>query len=108
MSKGSRIVKVRFPHGLLADTWETIRRRNEHTREAPWDMSEFIRSAVREKIEKMKRGRRRPRKPQSFRCTSCGAEATAGYYHEKDASTESFDTLCPTCAQQKEGDLTPP
>lgn len=108
MSRGSRIVKVRVPENLLAWIEETIAGRNQRTRKEPWTMSDFLREAVAEKLKHMSRSRRRVRKPQSFRCTSCGAETTTRYYHEKDESTVSLDTLCGTCAKAKDGDLSPP
>lgn len=61
MSLGSPILKARIPQSVLHEVEITIARRNIFTRNAPWTISAFIVSAIKEKIAKMERSRR-PRK----------------------------------------------
>jgi len=62
-AEGSPRVILRIPQDLLSEMNEVIERRNAVTREEPWDMSAFIRTAIREKIAHVLRSRRpRPRK----------------------------------------------
>ena len=81
MSKGSKVVAIRFPAdeydamlGQLADS-EKFRRGE------PWTLSEFVRSAIREKLKKMERSRksRKPRKvPLGEETVSLTLPATGG------------------------------
>lgn len=57
MSKGSKVVPVRIEADLLAAICQQIDMTNEVRREEPYTLSEFIRSALREKLDKMRRGR---------------------------------------------------
>ena len=57
MSKGSKIVQFRLPPKLEREVLETIERRNQNTRREPWDRTGFLLNAIREKIDKMARGR---------------------------------------------------
>lgn len=65
MSKGNRIVNVRFDAGILESIATEIARRNLNTSSAPWSMSDFIRVAVAEKLKKGARSRSKPVKPAS-------------------------------------------
>lgn len=62
MSKGSPIVPVRIPQSLLHEISQCIDRRNLWTLREEWTTSSFVIAAIREKIAKMERSRRkRPR-----------------------------------------------
>jgi len=61
-SKGNPIVKTRVTTDLEREVEITINRRNLHSDNEPWDVSEFIRSAIREKIAHMERSRNKGRK----------------------------------------------
>lgn len=70
MSRGNVIVKTRVPADLLAAIEVQIAKRNHHSAEQPWDMSDWIRVAMREKLAKMircraPRGARRQAKENS-------------------------------------------
>lgn len=58
MSKGSKIVPVRIPRGLLLRAELQIAARNMVTRDEPWDMSEFIRVSIERNLRKMERSRK--------------------------------------------------
>jgi hypothetical protein len=58
MSAGTRVYALRIDGGMMEDAEETISRRNEFTRREPWNFSDFLRAAIREKIAKMQRSRR--------------------------------------------------
>jgi len=57
MSKGSQIVPVRIPLPMLVDMDQQIEKRNATARGEPWTVSEFIRSAIADKLAKMGRSR---------------------------------------------------
>ena len=57
-SKGSQIVPVRFEAEQLSLMKRTIAQRNEVTQLEPWTMSDFIRTAVAEKLAHMERSRK--------------------------------------------------
>lgn len=57
-SKGSKVLQVRVPPDLLAAVELQIQQRNIFTREAPWNISDWIRCAMEEKLKKMERSRR--------------------------------------------------
>lgn len=59
MSKGSKIVQFRLPPALEAEVGITIARRNLYRRGRPWDRTGFLLTAIREKIAKMERSRRK-------------------------------------------------
>lgn len=50
MRKGSPIIPVRVKPELLARMQQTIAQRNAFTREAPWSMTDFVLSAVQDKL----------------------------------------------------------
>lgn len=58
MSRGNTILTFRIDGGLQEDMELAIASRNEHSREAPWTTTDFIRLAIREKIDKGIRSRR--------------------------------------------------
>jgi Arc/MetJ-type ribon-helix-helix transcriptional regulator len=58
MSKGNRVIKVRVSPELIALIERQIQQRNYHSREAPWVISDWIRVAMIEKLDKMRRSRR--------------------------------------------------
>lgn len=59
MSKGTDRYTFRLPQELMAAVATTIYRRNLHTDKEPWELSEFVRVAIKEKLAKMERSRRR-------------------------------------------------
>jgi hypothetical protein len=59
MSKGSRIVPVRMTPELHDEMMVQIEMSLKHRKEEPWTVSEFIRTAIAEKLAKMARGRRK-------------------------------------------------
>lgn len=62
MSLGTDRYTFRLDKAMMDAVAETIERRNEWTRDVPWDLSEFVRVAIREKLKKMARCRRRARR----------------------------------------------
>jgi hypothetical protein len=58
MSKGNAIIGVRVKPELLARVQQTIERRNQLTREAPWSMTDFVLAAVHDKLRHLDRARR--------------------------------------------------
>lgn len=61
MSRGNRIIKVRITAEFAAAIEAQILSRNNHSAEEPWVISDWIRVAMREKLDKMRRCRA-PRK----------------------------------------------
>ncbi len=59
MSKGTTRYTVRLPDDLMTQVATTIYRRNLHSDREPWDLSAFLRVAIREKLLKMERCRKR-------------------------------------------------
>lgn len=59
MSKGTDRYTFRLPQDMMAEVAATIYRRNLHTDREPWELSEFVRVAIREKLAKMERSRKR-------------------------------------------------
>lgn len=58
MSKGNPIVKVRIHLDDLAEIVAMLESRNANTREEVWTISDWIRSAIAEKIRKTHAGRK--------------------------------------------------
>lgn len=75
MTKGNPVLLVRVERELHEQITECIQRRNRRTREEPWDMSKFIRVAIRDKLAKMKRSCRRYGKRKPAVTSSTSAEA---------------------------------
>ena len=69
--QGSPIVPVRFPPELLAEVQDVVKGSVHRRRAEAWDVSSFIRTAVRDKLDHMRRaracygGRKRPQPPQA-------------------------------------------
>lgn len=59
-SKGTARYTFRLPPELMMEVEATIQLRNEHTTQEEWDLSEFVRVALREKVSKMDRCRGTP------------------------------------------------
>lgn len=57
MSKGTKAYSLRISDDDMAQIEETIARRNSFSADEPWDWSKFVRIAIREKINKMRRSR---------------------------------------------------
>jgi len=57
-TKGNKRQTIRFPPQEESEMSVTIKRRNVHTINEPWDTSAFVRKAVAEKIAHMERSRR--------------------------------------------------
>lgn len=64
MSHGNPIVKTRIPREMHQEMNDAIAKRNYYTREEPWDVSAFIRKAIREKLDHMRRSRTAKRRPR--------------------------------------------
>jgi len=62
MSLGNPVVQVRVPRPILEEMDETIQRANGHRVVEDWTRSSFVLAAIREKIAKMKRSRRKKAK----------------------------------------------
>ncbi len=58
MSTGTQVYTLRINEHLRSIIQETIDRRNDWTRSVPWTFTDFLHTAVREKVAKMKRSRR--------------------------------------------------
>lgn len=58
MSKGSTLYPVRMPKELEEKVFQAIEDRNKLTTVEPWTFSEFVRSAIREKLNHMQRSRK--------------------------------------------------
>lgn len=61
-SKGNPVLKLRVDRDLLREIQLAIALRNMWTLGVEWDMSEFLRTAIREKLDKMARSRRKRRR----------------------------------------------
>jgi len=61
MSRGTPLRALRIPPALSAEIDTTITRRNHHSREEPWNWTDFCLAAIAEKILKMARSGKRPR-----------------------------------------------
>jgi hypothetical protein len=58
MGKGNRVLRLRVEPELLQEILRQIEQRNQYTSQEPWDMSAFLRAAVREKLAHMQRARK--------------------------------------------------
>lgn len=78
MTKGNPKVIVRLSPEMRGEILEAIKRRNARTREEPWDLSAFIRTAIRDKLHHMQRSRcRRNRKTRKTQSTPTSERAGA-------------------------------
>jgi hypothetical protein len=57
-SKGTQVYGVRLPMSLCCEVQSAIARRNSVSPAAPWTLSDFVRTALAEKLQKMRRSRR--------------------------------------------------
>lgn len=57
-TKGTPVQRFRLCEELYEEVIEAIDRRNLWSVQEPWTFSEFIRTAVREKLDKMERSRK--------------------------------------------------
>jgi len=62
-SPGNQIVPVRFDATTLSSMRDAVEQRNFFTKKEPWNMSDFIRVAVREKLAHMERSRKGRKRP---------------------------------------------
>lgn len=58
MSQGTRVYPVRLADDLVSEINAAIESRNHHSAKAPWNFSEFIRDALRNKLDHIKRSRK--------------------------------------------------
>lgn len=61
MSRGNPIVQMRVDDELLQKIDEAIESRNEHSREAPWTRSDWLRQAVLDKLSHIARSKAKKR-----------------------------------------------
>lgn len=59
MTAGNPRIVVRIPPALKREMLEAIKSRNHRTREEPWELSDFVRIAIRDKLHHIQRSRRR-------------------------------------------------
>ena len=59
MTEGNPKVIVRVPEALRRQILAVIARRNARSRDEPWDLSAFVRTAIRDKLHHMERSRRK-------------------------------------------------
>ena len=57
MAKGTRTITFRCPDKLWESATRAVLTRNDHSRDEPWELSDFIRIAMAEKLAKMERSR---------------------------------------------------
>lgn len=65
MTEGNPKLLVRVSREMRDQIKEAIRRRNLRSRDEPWDMSAFIRVAIRDKLHHMERSRGRKRRTKN-------------------------------------------
>jgi len=70
MSKGSKIVPVRFPDQMLLEMVKALDSRNLTTRDEQIELSEWIRRCVKDKLGHLRRSRQHPS------CTSRGCSSS--------------------------------
>ena len=64
MSMGTPIVTLRVTEDMQERIEEALASRNARTSDTPWTVSDFIRHAVEERLDHIRRGRR-PRHPKT-------------------------------------------
>ena len=62
MSRGNPIVQMRVDEEFLAMIDAAIASRNEHSREAPWTRSDWLRQAAMDKLAHIKRSKAKKRR----------------------------------------------
>ena len=88
MSKGTDRYTVRLPSDLMSEVATTIYRRNLHAEGEPWDLSAFLRVAIREKLHKMERSRRK-------RLAAAKPEVVATCDLQLPVCNDEGDAVCP-------------
>ena len=99
MSAGNRIVNVRFDESTYSRVQEEVERRNDVSRDAVWTVSDYVRSAVLEKIAHSDRGRCR-KKDKRFKCRDCQqthSEKHLAYYVKPLLGPQ--EKICVYCMQ---------
>jgi hypothetical protein len=71
MSKGNPVVKLRLSQELNELIELEVRRYNSFTRKEQTTLSGWVRDAIREKLDHLRRGRSKER-IRNFRCAACG------------------------------------
>jgi Arc/MetJ-type ribon-helix-helix transcriptional regulator len=61
VSEGTPRHTFRLEDELVAEVVKTVHKRNTYTGDVPWTISDFVRIALREKLDKMARSRTRNR-----------------------------------------------
>jgi hypothetical protein len=70
MSRGNYAVQCRVSFQVLEAVLADIQSRNLHSRDSVWQMSEWLRAAIDEKLAKGKRSREH-RRVKKYRCVTC-------------------------------------
>lgn len=65
MTVGNPKLVVRVTEGVLEQIHAAIRKRNSRSRDEPWDVSAFVRTAIRDKLAHLERSRRSRRAGRS-------------------------------------------
>lgn len=74
MTAGNPKIVVRIPPDLKRQMLEAIKSRNHRTREEPWELSDFVRIAIRDKLHHIQRSRRRRPAGRSGQATKAHSE----------------------------------
>ena len=61
-SKGTPVVRIRIPRAIQEDAAREILLRNTWSTREPWDLSSFVREAIREFLRKRRASRRKPKR----------------------------------------------
>ncbi len=75
MSLGSPIIQVRLQADELAVVDAVLEKRNTNSGRSPWTRSDFIRAALREKLEKMARSRKSRNRSGKYKQPAAAAAA---------------------------------
>jgi Arc/MetJ-type ribon-helix-helix transcriptional regulator len=62
MSQGTRVYTVRLSDEMMAEVQDCMQRRDFHSANSPWTLSDFIKAAITEKLSHMARSRKSCRK----------------------------------------------
>jgi len=86
MARGNPTITFRITPELMALMDHELSRRNEKTREAPWERSDFIRAAIKERIDHINRSRKKkPKKGVSYTPSGNGTIVTDGHAEDSFA-----------------------
>lgn len=58
MSAGTKVYPVRLADDLVSEINAAIKSRNHHSAKEPWTFSEFVRDAIKAKLDHIKRSRK--------------------------------------------------